>query len=403
MTKRWIHSLLTFAATASLFSLSTTNAALDHRRNDNNGSSNGNGEASQGEHALRWFENENHGYCLIQCLRRNTDMYTSIKEERDACCEMIVGAAVRKMESAAWCLQNLAQMPQLSDRDDTISHVLLYPTRHATAKGILQPPPLVSTTQGSTWSNHAVWDERGWSVEVVSRQAVSTDSIATTTVTSTLSEAGGMHRDLHSVLEIDLPVDDNSTIAAGDSYNFTTTMLLFLPANVFINTEDCLVTKQANVTLQLQTAAGETIDQEEPAFATRPHLVLVHIQGQVATTESLTTTRLVVPWTTLLHVRYPAPAAASTASYDFTAVTVPAPVFLQGTLQSHSTGMLTTTRTLVSDTNAPSHYWDPALLTVWVATAKQDDYWCVTMLTLAAAVVGAGIMLRDIARVAVWE
>jgi hypothetical protein len=401
--------------------------------------------------------------CTIESEEDLDSLHSTLRDqgnERSACCDWIVETASKLLHTGdgdddaapSWttslCARHLAAVPTTSSHSSQVgdvplpsqlaTYMFLYPRRiPETANGFFPPPtpPTSSSnndsdaTEGPTHSwTHFAWSTEAsgtgeWLVNNERRPAVSIvqdntnidddvdanadAAVVETSLRSTLSEAGGMHRDFHHVLQLgNIPTEcQRIHTETNESCTFSVWILLYLPADVFINTEDAFSSNHPNIDFQIYTAdhGTELIDQEEPAFASPWHVVLVHLRGPLVVLDtrqmhSTATAMVVIEWDTFLHIRYPSPVV----NRDFARMHVLAPQLVNGGfLQSTDTTTNTTRWKMMMAPN--SNDLDPAVLSTWAAVGREEDYPWIVGLTMVAATFGAAVMLRDISRVAVWS
>jgi hypothetical protein len=386
-------------------------------------------------------------FVIFQCTIQST--LRDQGNERIACCDWIVETASKLPHtgdgdydaSPSWtaslCARHLAAVPTTSSRSSQVdepsqfaTYMFSYPrwTRE-TANGFFLPPspPNNDNTDDPSHSwKRFVWstetsgtgewlfdNERRPAISIVQDNTNINDdddvdaAVVNSSLRSTLSETGGMHRDFHHVLQLGNVPPECQRIhtESNNSCTFSVWISLYLPPDVFINTEDAFSSNHPSIDFQIYTADNgtELIDQEEPAFASPWHVVLVHVQGPVVGLDaqqmhSTSAAVMVIEWDTLLHIRYPSPVV----NRDFARIHVLAPQLLDGGfLQSTDTTTNTTRWKMIMAPN--SNDQDPAVLSTWVAVGREEDYLWVLGLTMLAATVGAAVMLRDISRVASWS
>jgi hypothetical protein len=397
--------------------------------------------------------------CTIYSEEDLDSIHSTLRDqgnERIACCDWIVQTASKLPHtgdgdydaSPSWtaslCARHLAAVPTTSSRSSQVddvpspsqlaTYMFLYPRRTPeTANGLFPPPsspPPTLTNEDNdptrSWK-HFVWSTEAsgtgeWLVDNERRPAISIlqdntninddddvdDAAVNTSLRSTLSETGGMHRDFHHVLQLgNVPPECQriDTMERNNSCTFSVWISLYLPPDVFVNTEDAFSSNHPSIDFQIYTAdhGKELIDQEEPAFASPWHVVLVHLQGPVGVLDaqqmhSTPTTMIVIEWDTLLHIRYPSPVL----NRDFARMHALAPQLVDGEILQSIDATTNTTRWKMM--MAPnSNDLDPAVLSTWLAVGREEDYPWVLGFTMVAATVGAVVMLRDISRVASWS
>jgi hypothetical protein len=226
---------------------------------------------------------------------------------------------------------------------------------------------------------------------------------------SSLADSGGLHRDLEHRITLTPPKSNvNVSWVTNDTMQVSLYLLIHLPSDLFVNVQDLFryststpATTSWNVTLVPPLAV---IDQEEPSFVSPAHALLVHVSARLDNDGSLgwMHTQYTLHFGTKLHVRYPKPFAVPyNTSANFRQVMMPRPELLTGTvIWHHSTG---------ADTyNIHVPACRPSLtplhpLELWIAAGHQYQYHVVWWVTLLVAIVGALVMLRDIAAASTWE
>jgi len=299
--------------------------------------------------------------------------------------------------------------------------------------GLFPPPvPLLPSA-----SQRFVWDDRHgrWLLPSTTLQDVSTDGEDgvkaaldwmlqkdeetddkdrwSVHLESELSESGGMHRDLRHRITVEAA--SSSRIKEWHESSATAKiamiMALQIPPDLFVNVEDLFRFETHGISAELVPMESVIIDQEEPAFVSPPHLLLVVVTVDLSAAEILTAAApSTFEFVTMLHVRYPLPFSTNETA-AFRLVVLPPPQLLTATLDwddrdPHSLvmKMYEQVRILNSPSNsAPQQQHNRRLLSLWVAAGHQADYEFTLGVTLLTAVVGAIIMLRDISRVARWD
>ena len=178
-------------------------------------------------------------------------------------------------------------------------------------------------------------------------------SSSTLSLHSTLSQSGGMHRDW------------TQRIVSSDGDSSYYYVLLYLPADVFINPEDEIP--------NIEFIDPPLIDQEEPAFASSSHAVLVKVSCS-------NTCEFTIP----LHIRYPKP---SSNDKRYRTLHIPSPRLFAAT-----DGSVVVVRGSSSSS-----------LSFQVATPPASDCNGVVIISVLAYLVGAIIMLRDMSKIAMWD
>jgi len=315
------------------------------------------------------------------------------------------------------CLKQGTALPEYSDSLLLPVYAFFYNSNraippHNAASSWRVPAPPEDDYALSTISKRSVWDYYGrhgrWlsldDDDALHFQSWLGNNDSTTTAAaaafgvpvvhleSQLLPSGGMHRDLRHRITL-----QNKQAAAAAVTTITTLILaLQIPYDLFVNVEDLV---------RVETTAGAVvgtvrlvrhnttviIDQEEPAFVSPPHALLLEITIDNNTTDTTTT---LFQFVTKLHVRYPLPVSGDDEG-SFRLVVMPPPRLLAATSTTTSNSEPITTTILSSRHEQP--------LSLWVAAGRQEHYWFTLGVTFLASVVGAVIMLRDIARISTWD
>jgi len=179
---------------------------------------------------------------------------------------------------------------------------------------------------------------------------------------SILHETGGMHRILTSEIQVSVPqqqqhqllqTNENSNELNDDyqQYRLSLWIRLYLPADLFINVEDVLEVvppsssmsqeqqkgdPPAAVWLSLHTVDSDTvINEEEPAFVSPAHVVLVHVQATSKirrSDDSKGGNHWSIRFDSKVHLRYPQPISEHEKG-DFVLVTMLPPQLVAGELE----------------------------------------------------------------------
>jgi PIG-X / PBN1 len=256
---------------------------------------------------------------------------------------------------------------------------------------------------------------------------------------SSLSESGGMHRELKHRITLTIPGcdrDEEDGEKGKKSMTGTATiwlyMLLHIPNSLFVNVEDLFQGYSGNnnttVTL-LPTGDGSAIDQEEPAFVSPPHALLVCVEHTTVITATTETATDEIEFATKLHVRYPAPRHSSNNdgpdddnNPNFVRAILHPPWLVAGysTIRDSgidkssdfgSSGSNNTNATNDGAGAAPSSLGVPIRimdtggvpLVLWIAVGHDSYLRFVSCLRIAVSGIGAVVMLRDIVRASRWN
>ena len=147
---------------------------------------------------------------------------------------------------------------------------------------------------------HFVWSD---TMKTATDLAIPSASDTQFTLSSTLSDSGGMHRDFrHSMTIHSTNSEQNETIHL--------VIQVHIPRDLFINIEDAFVVHNLPINFQLDLVSNKdiVIDQEEPTFVSPHHIVYYTVRGPTSSIPPRDAEKpLQIEWTTLLHVRYPMP------------------------------------------------------------------------------------------------
>jgi len=363
------------------------------------------------------------------CFQGDTPVHQQLEgvdsSTRQMCCHVLWSALEKEKDGTQLldrrkvhqeCLKQGTAFPTYSDDSASLLPVYAFfynsnrviPTTHNAASLWRVPPE--NTAVLPTSSKRSVWDSYGrkgrW-VSLDDDDALhfqswldgknndmddSTASIVKVHLESQLLPSGGMHRDLRHRITI----QNGSPAAAAHElhHSVTTTLIMSLqiPSDLFVNVEDLVRVETAGAVVvgSVRLVRDHTtviIDQEEPAFVSPPHALLLEITIAADTTKTT-----LFEFVTKLHVRYPLPVSGDDEG-SFRLVVMPPPRLLAATSTSHSESITTTIMS--------SRHERP--LSLWVAAGRQEHYKFILGVTLLASVVGAVIMLRDIARISTWN
>ena len=192
-------------------------------------------------------------------------------------------------------------------------------------------------------------------------------------------------------------------------------MVLQIPSGLFVNVEDLFRMETAGALLSVVELIGpmeRMIDQEEPAFVSPSHGLLVQITLEIPPTAIV----VVAEFVTLLHVRYPLPIPRDDPNASsFRLVVVPPPRLLDGRVLHHhhddendssdrpDESVRITLSRQGRDSPCETEDSRPRLLSLWVAAGREEDYMFTLGVTLLVALLGAMVMLRDISQLAQWD
>lgn len=286
-------------------------------------------------------------------------------------------------------------------------------------------------------------------------------------VRGTLSDDGGMHRAFrHRVLLTMHTIPQaagNSTAAAGSNNNnnnyrltINATILLPIMESAFVDADDPFIVEYEksgsgspegilcratidNKHIILRKGSGapecsmefvpaETVDVEQPAFASRQYVVAYRVSATLdLTLERPTTTNnaagsgmrrrmrkeleVAVDYGTTLHLRYPAPTLAEYGLGPSVPAVVQRPVLYSASASfiEEEDDDATATDDADDDTSNAKYYAlrrtaevPPEPIIIRVAAGLDDDYWWVTAVTMSSALIGGLMLIRNLDSVSMW-
>lgn len=351
--------------------------------------------------ALESFSNQ--GMIYVQCFRGNS--IAAFKPKY--CCEALRNAVEANPTLLApqiivhnnqpdffqKCLEQTTKFPAYDKDSTTIvlpNHSFWYRVPNATKVSVSWFPSILPIVHAESerfvWDNLArrylIRDEYSvirkwqWFYDDINTSDNREVSSVRVYLESELSDRGGMHRDLMHRITVE---------ELGEISSLSMIMALHIPADVFVNVDDLFRVEIHGVTVRLVTL-DVVIDQEEPAFASIPHGLLVEVNID-------TTAPRIFEFITKIHIRYPMPLASFEANSAYRLVTIPPPFLLSALHTSKH-----------ARTSIQIHGNSKQLpLQLWVAAGYQDDYQLALFITVVVAMVGAAVMLLDISRVSIWD
>lgn len=374
-------------------------------------------------------------YCLLaQCFQsaRSTNNGTTATRSAD-CCDA-VGRALERDDGTAvnvlaaglrqhhellsrqWCLQAVTTLPTVANRRLPKFSVWYAPSEPETAasSSSIFPPFAEKSTAGNGTAGIFVWDDADgtgrwfFDDDTVIDDVIRAESDASPLnkggtpplslwsahLDSDLAKSGGMHRDVqHRITVSSVPSNSDSSVQISN-HTVSLYMLMYLPADLFVNVEDMFRVDSVHVNVTLVPTESIIIDQEEPAFVSPPHALLIHVQAYHVQKN----VAVVLDFFTKLHVRYPRSLVATNAAAvgNFRRVVFPQPELVAATVWNEEDQFVQRVRT-----NGQGRQQHP--LQLWVAAGHDDHYTVTLFTTLAVAVTGAIVMLRDIRATAVWD
>ena len=286
------------------------------------------------------------------------------------------------------------------------------------------------THPGSTTSDHT--DPISTSIPQHSQQRQQqSPSTLHVRLLSTLSTSGGMHRSMDHIIYLQQqppPPLYKHSFNSSPYTNVTVYMLFHMPSHVFINVEDCFqydtTMTNSEVTIQSLHIVSPSlphtlnIDQEEPAFVSPAHLVLVQIQllvhkRKMNQDHALLNHSSTVHFSTELHIRYPKPFPLND-QYPFNGSSTAHPNHGAATPFQHvwmAPPLLTSGQVVGNDINDDAETvivvmidnddaeQQQSLLQLWIAAGHQSYFTTTIVITIAVAMIGSMIMLYDLSTI----
>ena len=263
------------------------------------------------------------------------------------------------------------------------------------------------TSEGLSWQE--VQNKSGaekWrdAIELFSNPMEGEDGEVESTLTSELSQSGGMHRTMDHNLTIALP--ERST---DKDVQLKASFLLLVPTDFFMDAEDAFedylhLYSSGATTLQYEFSlhSDRTIDIEQPSFSSPQHAVVIqlHWDGSIPPTAE----ELVMGFSTKIHLRYPSP-VVDLSSLQHVPIQLMPPILLEGRLsdgtsqfalqpkleRSHLLQFLSSAK--VEDTTSLE------FLITTVASAPEEDFVIVAALTVVFSVLGAAFLGYETSRI----
>ncbi|KAL3772247.1 hypothetical protein ACHAWO_012645 [Cyclotella atomus] len=264
-------------------------------------------------------------------------------------------------------------------------------------------------------------------------------------VVGTLSTGGGMHRIYQQRITLSLnEMQGIQSFSSSKRYRMeiNATILLPLMESIFIDADDPIIVEynagspdpilcrafihDSNIndekatstsSCNVQFVSPETIDIEQPSFASRQYVVAFHINASLVfgpDGHSLTKQlNIGLDYGTTIHTRYQLPQFnhQNNASHEFTGmngtvlITVQQPVLYSSIISVMERTSNDPLQYFVLDTHASSVEKSkiPQPIVISVAIGVDNDYWWVTSITMLSALVGGFVVMRSIDSVSTWN
>lgn len=253
-----------------------------------------------------------------------------------------------------------------------------------------------------------------------------------------VSNEGGMHRSYHQTvhLHLDMPRSTDNTHLGHHKSKINANATIFLPISesVFIDADDplhvayengspdgvyCMISigKSMMITTRqcsIQFVSPETIDIEQPAFASRQYIVAYEISAEldllVPNEMPENELEISVDYVTTLHTRYP-PLISSDGDQaghqGVVPIVVQKPVLYSASVRLDDQDKGTYQQYLLQTDPGASTFTEPAsksqdVIIIHVAAGLDDDHAWVTIVTLSLAMLGGFVLMRSLDSISIW-
>jgi len=171
---------------------------------------------------------------------------------------------------------------------------------------------------------------------------------------------------------------------------------------------------------RVQFLSSETIDIEQPSFASRQYVVAFRVDAYlefIPSSETSTTfldsnpLEVIIRYGTTLHTRYPSPIDVNRnttttkkhpgASHGTVPIAIEPPSLYSAGIRLHPSNG--DAREYVLRTHAPAFGQADGPIVIRVAAGATGDYWWVTFVTLAVALAGGVVLVRSLDSVSIWD
>mmetsp|Transcript_13258 Transcript_13258/g.32220 ORF Transcript_13258/g.32220 Transcript_13258/m.32220 type:complete len:500 (+) Transcript_13258:96-1595(+) len=248
----------------------------------------------------------------------------------------------------------------------------------------------------------------------------------------TLSKEGGMHRNFHQTVHLSLDVPSRSSDSyVGHQLDINATILLPIMESIFIDADDPLLVEYDGVSFpdgiscKVSTIGGEitiaskcdidffhpeTIDIEQPSFASRQYVVAYQISAMMdfsllpSEIGSERELEIAIDYGTTLHIRYPSPILgdAATTINGLVPISIQHPVVFSASASlrendKHDESNVSRYFERESDARPP-----PNPIIIHVAAGMDGDSWWVTAITMSSALIGGLMLMKSLDLVSMW-
>ena len=264
-------------------------------------------------------------------------------------------------------------------------------------------------------------------------------------VNGTLSAESGMHRAFHQTVILStggMQHLSHQPSTKMEQYLIEINATVFLPLmeSVFIDADDPFITEynsgsfepilcQISITSNKNAApdskcsiefiSSETIDIEQPSFASRQNVVAFQINAAIELSSSVFSDILLSPlqvaYGNTLHIRYLPPITNQlgniSSAFDgfngFVPIAIGQPILYSASMQVIGSEKGNTIQYFVLDTDPAIENQNSSriheLIVINVAAGIDQGYWIVTAITMLSALIGGFVIMASIDSVSIWE
>jgi hypothetical protein len=312
---------------------------------------------------------------------------------KEDCCREISEAYVqtfdKRIRPAIDCLPLIAPVPtefleENKNDDSLVSHLAQY------SLFVKTPVPL----RRSPLQRQRLWNAPHGSIHEIfssplllhhqEEKATMNLPLIKASVLSSLDDSGGMHRDFHHAIHIQ--VDRGIR-----HWKATFYMALYVPQNFFVHVDDALGTLECGDAkfCHAEFTHSHVIDIEQPAFDSPQHVTWIKVE--VASQKQKHQAHLQL--TSKFHIRYPFP--LQVFGDVWTMVELPLPQLIFGIYQLDGEDLYRTWHDIQRQ--------DLSAIPIAIAAGNHHDYPWVVGITVMCCLLGVATMLYDIVQVSQWE
>jgi hypothetical protein len=332
---------------------------------------------------------------IVECY-----VLSDLPDARESCCKAIALSELHVLPRhtvLAYCRGNLRTIPTVPDLPMTQRA----PSFLLVEQEQQQHDTVVKETGRASWTRY-LWDDLRQSGSYLDKN--DPDAVYELTecfrlpymkatfaadIVSELGTNGGMHRSLkHSIQVRGLP-----QLHPNEMHVISLWIMMILPQEMYVLQNEAFEISNSMINATLY--AAETIDEEEPSFASPSHVVFIHVQANVEESQPR------IEFATWLHIRYLQPSVYTNTSSNpqtTTTITMLAPHLVAGQVTSIDSN---DHRTLMLLQFAGLH--QHARLSATASIPLQaDDVWAV-LVSLTVSVLGAFAVLKQILHRTAYE